>query len=167
VILQTIEGTRLSRVLPAWKSETVAVIASGASLTLGDVHGVQRAGLPTIAVNSSFLWADFAEVLYAADSHFWRWMFQGIDYPKIGMDAAEVRRRFGAFRGEKCTIQSSGGNVADTGVHMLKNKEGMGLSLDPETLVSGRNGGFQALNLAVLAGAKKIILLGLRWRTTG
>jgi hypothetical protein len=76
------------------------------------------------------------------------------------MDAAEVRRRFGAFRGEKCTIQSSGGNVADTGVHMLKNKEGMGLSLDPETLVSGRNSGFQALNLAVLAGAKKIILLG-------
>jgi hypothetical protein len=117
-------------------------------------------GIRTIAVNSSFLWADFADVLYAADSHWWRWMHDGIDYPKIGVNAEEVRRRYAAFRGQRCTIQSSGGNVADESVHMLKNKGDKGLSLDPEALVTGRNSGFQAMNLAVLAGAKRIVLLG-------
>jgi hypothetical protein len=97
VILERIEGSRFSRVLPEWNGETVAVIASGASLSLGDVCRVQLAGIRTIAVNSSFLWAHFADVLYAADSHWWRWMHDGIDYPKIGVNAEEVRRRYAAF----------------------------------------------------------------------
>ena len=37
---------------------------------------------------------------------------------------------------------------------------GTGLSLDPDKLVTGHNSGFQALNLAVLAGARRILLLG-------
>lgn len=49
-------------------------------------------------------------------------------------------------------------------MHLLRNKNypqnGTGLSLDPEYLVTGSNSGYQALNLAVLAGAKKIILIG-------
>jgi hypothetical protein len=36
----------------------------------------------------------------------------------------------------------------------------MGLSTDSRALVTGRNSGFQALNLAVLAGARRILLLG-------
>lgn len=55
-------------------------------------------------------------------------------------------------------------NVEDGNVHLLRNKNfplnGNGLSLDPEYLVTGRNSGYQAINLAVLAGAKMIILLG-------
>jgi hypothetical protein len=49
-------------------------------------------------------------------------------------------------------------------VHLLRNKHfpnnGTGLSLDPECLVTGHNSGYQAINLAVLAGAKTVILLG-------
>lgn len=49
-------------------------------------------------------------------------------------------------------------------MHLLRNKHypnnGTGLSLDPEFLVTGSNSGFQALNLAVLAGAATVILLG-------
>ena len=49
-------------------------------------------------------------------------------------------------------------------MHLLRNKNyphnGTGLSLDPEYLVTGSNSGYQALNLAVLAGAKTIILIG-------
>ncbi|MFA6204493.1 MAG: hypothetical protein WC710_15045 [Gallionella sp.] len=55
-------------------------------------------------------------------------------------------------------------NVEDGNVHLLRNKNfpqnGTGLSLDPEYLVTGHNSGYQAINLAVLSGAKKIILLG-------
>jgi hypothetical protein len=54
--------------------------------------------------------------------------------------------------------------VDDPQVHILRNAnegtKGPTLSLDPEYLATGCNSGFQALNLAVLAGAKKIILLG-------
>jgi hypothetical protein len=55
-------------------------------------------------------------------------------------------------------------NIEDGAVHLLRNKNypqnGTGLSLDPEYLVTGHNSGYQAINLAVLAGVKKIILLG-------
>lgn len=55
-------------------------------------------------------------------------------------------------------------NVEDGAVHLLRNKDfpghGNGLSLDPEYLVTGRNSGYQAINLAVLAGVKTILLLG-------
>jgi hypothetical protein len=55
-------------------------------------------------------------------------------------------------------------NIEDGNVHLLRNKNfpqnGTGLSLDPQYLVTGHNSGYQALNLAVLSGAKKIILLG-------
>lgn len=54
--------------------------------------------------------------------------------------------------------------VEDSAVHILRNKNfpahGTGLSLDPEYLVTGSHSGWQALNVAVLAGAKRIILLG-------
>lgn len=49
-------------------------------------------------------------------------------------------------------------------MHLLRNRNfphnGTGLSLDSEYLVTGSNSGYQALNLAVLAGASKIILIG-------
>lgn len=55
-------------------------------------------------------------------------------------------------------------NIEDGAVHLLRNKHfphnGTGLSLDPEYLVTGSNSGFQALNLAILAGAKEVILIG-------
>lgn len=54
-------------------------------------------------------------------------------------------------------------------MHLLRNKHfpnnGTGLSLDPEYLVTGHNSGYQAINLAVLAGAETIILLGYDGRT--
>lgn len=72
--------------------------------------------------------------------------------------------RWAAFSGQKCSIENSGGAAIDAGVHVLKNANGnghgFGLSRDPRALVTGRNSGFQALNLAILAGAKRIILLG-------
>jgi hypothetical protein len=74
------------------------------------------------------------------------------------------RPEFQAFAGEKCSIQSTGMMVDDGAVHILRNKNfpsnGTGLSLDSEYLVTGSHGGWQALNVAVLAGAKTVLLLG-------
>ena len=54
--------------------------------------------------------------------------------------------------------------VDDGAVHILRNKNfpshGTGLSLDGEYLVTGSYSGWQALNVGVLTGAKRILLLG-------
>ena len=69
-----------------------------------------------------------------------------------------------AFAGEKCSIQNSGANVADPSVHLIRNRDfpshGGGLSMDPGYLATGGHSGYQALNLAILAGAKTLLLLG-------
>lgn len=58
----------------------------------------------------------------------------------------------------------TGARIGDPDVHVLRNAGSGGekcpLSEDPAALVTGMNGGFQALNLAVLAGAARIVLLG-------
>lgn len=43
---------------------------------------------------------------------------------------------------------------------MLRNGGETGISNDPTALRVGRNSGYQAVNLAVLAGARKVVLLG-------
>lgn len=169
MILRRNKNDQFSTVSPEWAAETAIIFGGGPSLTLEQVAQVRvahRAGkVRAIAVNDSFLWAEFADVLYAADSQWWLWTAKGTAKPMIGLTVDETRERYEAFAGQRCSIERSGSNVTDDSVHMLRNKDfpyhGVGLSLDPGKLVTARNGGFQALNLAILAGAKTIILLGI------
>lgn len=117
-----------------------------------------------VVVNDAYLLAPWADVHYAADAKWHRWHTQGIEKPLIGLSAAEVRERWAAFAGERCSIQSSAPHV-DERVHLLRNKhfplvQDGEISTDPLLLTTGRNSGFQALNLAILAGARRILLLG-------
>lgn len=64
-----------------WSGKTVAVISSGPSLAPEDCQAVERAGLPTIAVNSSWKLARFCEVIYAGDSAWWEAYGAEIDIP--------------------------------------------------------------------------------------
>lgn len=168
MILRRIEGERFSEVLPLWRGLTAVILGGGPSLTPEQFEAVRRARetslIRVVAVNASYLAAPWADVIYAADSHFFGWQEQGIPYTGLGLSAREVRFRWVTFAGQKCTIQNSGANVKDEAVHMMRNRDhpsmGYGLSMDPRFLVTGKNSGFQSLNLAVLAGAKKVILLG-------
>nr|WP_298117429.1 hypothetical protein [uncultured Pseudomonas sp.] len=55
-----------------WQGLTAACIASGPSLTASDCALIASAGLPTIAVNSSWRLARFAAVIYAGDPAWWQ-----------------------------------------------------------------------------------------------
>jgi len=103
-------------------------------------------------------------VCYFADSEWWRWQTEGRPKVRLGLDAVQVRERFENFLGQKCSIMFSGMNIGDDAVHIMQNmhgeQHGVGLSLDRTKLVTGRNSGFQAINLAILAGASTILLLG-------
>lgn len=54
----------------------------------------------------------------------------------------------------------TGMEIDDAAVHVLRNAGQQGLSLEPNALATGQNGGYQAINFAVLAGAQRIVLLG-------
>lgn len=84
--------------------------------------------------------------MYFADGRWWQWHKDRPDYQ--------------AFSGQRCTIESTGMTAEDAGVHMLRNLGQDGLSTDPGGLRTGQHGGYQAINIAVLAGAARIVLLG-------
>jgi hypothetical protein len=94
--------------------------------------------------------APFADVLYACD---WRWWHEYI---------GAVRARFG---GELWTCSDQARD--QFGCYWIRGAHGDGLHTDPDTILHGMNSGHQAVNLAVVFGARRILLLGYDLQRTG
>jgi hypothetical protein len=153
--LSRLPDSRFSEVMRAWEGGLCVLLGGGPSLTREQVAQVRIAHhARCIAINNSYRLAPWADVCYFADAAWW----------KVHKEDQE----FIDFAGQKCSIQDSMTKIDDDAVHILKNRDfphhGSGLSLDSTAIVTGRNSAYQALNLAVLAGAKIIILLGIDGR---
>lgn len=127
-----------------WPGETFVVIGSGPSLTPEDVAAV-RGRARAIAVNSSYLLAPWADVLYSCDAKWWRW-HQGVP----------------TFAGLKYSLDPAAAQWP--GVQVLENTGLLGLECAPSGLRTGCNSGYQSVNLAVHLGAARILLLGFDQR---
>lgn len=133
---------------------TVAVFASGPSLTREDCDKCEAAGFYRIAVNDAFKLAPTSDMLYAADAKWWN--FHRDEALKFG--------------GLKVTVDES---VVYHHVMQLgwRKKEPSGPTLgysdDPAVICTGGNSGYQAVHIAALGGAKRIILLGFDMRSKG
>lgn len=103
---------------------------------------------------------------YFADARWWQWHTDGIAkrWPWISFTKEQVREAFRTFAGEKVTIQNTGMMVTDPEVFMLHNYGGDGISELSNGIKTGSNSGYQAINVAVLAGAKRVLLLGYDMR---
>lgn len=141
-----------------WPMGTTAVVcASGPSLTPEDASRVaaaraRRPDLKTVAVSDAFRLIPEPDVLYAADGAWWaahpdaadldceRWT-QGAQ-TGLSSPAAE---QWAALRPKLNVIVSERSDVP---------------SFNPAKISQGSNSGFQAVNLAVLMGATRIILVG-------
>lgn len=123
-----------------WPDSTVACLGTGPSLTQADVDAV-RGKAKVIAINNAHTLAPWAEVLYACDYKWWHW-----------------HKGAPEFRGMKFSIDER--SRAFPGVQILRKSGQDGLELDPGALKTGSNSGFQAINLAVHFGAKRVVLLG-------
>lgn len=126
-----------------WCGETVFILASGPSLTMEQCEAVRGKGR-VIAINTTFRLAPWADVLYACDSEWW----------------AEYYEEAKACTGQLWT--QSVGHVKRDGLNVVQARRSPGLSKD-QTIHLGNgpsNSGYQAIGLAHLAGAKRIILLG-------
>jgi hypothetical protein len=139
----------LDTVPRSFEGQPVVCIGTGPSLTKDDVASLQGQA-KVIAINDAYAWAPWADVLYAADAAWW-----------------QTHKAALAFAGEKYTVVSPA-KIADgvkfPGVKRLRHAGYRGLSLQPDRLclglAGGCNSGYQAINLAVLMGASKILLLG-------
>lgn len=149
---------RFSSVERKWSGEPVVIIGGGPSVTREAVDAV-RGKARVIAINNSYLLAPWADVLYFADSVWWEWHSKGV--ATAGLSKEEVAQRFAEFKGQKVSIFGTGMRISDPRVHMMRvSNQRRGLSKNPRELVTGGNSGYQSINLAWLAGADPILLLG-------
>lgn len=137
-----------------WPGATVAIFGGGPSITAAQVDACR--GLPSIAVNDAYLLAPWAQLLYFADERWWRWHRE--------------RPEFQAFSGLKVSIEQAKFTVDAPDVLILRNLSDGDrnvISDDPSGVATGRASGYQAINIAYLAGATKIVLLGFDARFDG
>lgn len=122
---------------------TIAIcIASGTSLRPEDVDYCRGKG-KVYVVNNGYLLAPWADVLYACDGAWW------------DLHIKNVRK---IFKGELWTIDHRAST--EYRINAIGVLNSAVFSNHPDAIVTGCNSGFQALNLAVIQGARKVILLG-------
>lgn len=125
-----------------WPGSTVAILAGGPSLTQADVDFC-RGRARVIAIKDAIQLAPWADVLYACDAKWWRHYAKGL-----------------TFTGPRYSLETE----SEPWASVLRNTGEMGLEIDPTGLRTGRNSGYQAINLAVHLGATRIVLLGYDMR---
>ena len=119
---------------------TVVCLGGGPSLTREDVEWC-RGKATVIAINDAYKLAPWADVLYACDAKWWKW-----------------HRGVPEFSGLKYALEADAGQWPN--VQVLENTGEHGIETQPTGLRTGRNGGYQAINLAVHLGATRVLLLG-------
>ena len=130
-----------------WSDDEVAVlVASGPSLTQDDVDYC-RGKARILVVNDCYKLASWADALYACDPAWWT-LHKGAE----------------SFEGQRWTQSEKAAEMWN--LNWIAGNHSPGLSLDDELIHFGHNSGYQALNLAVLFGVKKILLLGYDMQRT-
>lgn len=120
---------------------TVVCFASGPSLTAEDVEYCRGKVDGAIAINTTYQLVPWASCIYAADWIWWSW-HKGVP----------------GFTGLKYTLDRQA--VRWPGVQLLQKTGTDGLEHKPNGLRTGRNSGYQAINVAYHMGAKRVILIG-------
>lgn len=127
-----------------WRGRTVALVASGPSARRADAEKL-KGRMPVFAVKQGVDLCPWADVVYGCDGHWWRY--------RLGLPQ---------FKGLK--LRWADNNCPDyPDVHGFTIKDNTldRLLLDePGVIGSGRNSGFQALNIALQFGARRILLVG-------
>lgn len=125
-------------------NSTIAIFAGGPSLTQEAVNKCQH--LISIAINDSYLLAPWATYHYFCDKQWWSWHH---DKPQ-----------YRAYQGIRITAEPAVSAAWPPDAYRVRGAQASGISTDPEVVNYGKNSGYQALNVAVLMGARRIILLG-------
>ena len=141
-------------IAPEWKGKTAAILGGGPSLTQEQCDKVRAARLRVIAVNNAYQLAPWAEFLYFCDAMWFTWH--------------KPEKLFRNFSGRKITLENTALAADEPGLLSVKN-----FQLEPGMcklnwgVHTGANSGYQALNIALHLGVKKVVLLGFDMRVVG
>ena len=132
-----------------WPESTFVIVAGGPSVTPAQVdcccNRQDRGSLVrVIAVNDAYRIAPWADVLYFCDDKWWQWH----------------AKKLADWRGLIVRLAGGQHDFGDARIKVLKNMDKAGLCPFRDGLHNGSNSGYQAINLAVHLGAKRILLLG-------
>lgn len=133
---------------PGWIGRTAVVLASGPSLSTEQLLAVNRArtdGVRAVAVNNTAALATWADIVYFGD------------YLALRQYLPDVKP---ATSGEWWTASQAGAQRWQLHLAKSSGKPGLGT----ERVHLNGNSGFQAINLATLFGATKVVLLGFDMR---
>lgn len=125
-----------------WPGATIVCIGAGPSLTSEDVSAC-RGRARVIAIKDAIRLAPWADVLYGAGADSGQW------WSRNGPTLAW-------FPGARFSLDPK----AAAWSTVLKNTGFSGLETQPTGLRTGKNSGYQAINLAYHLGARRIVLLG-------
>lgn len=141
-------GTPLWNVPPMWEGETVYVLGGGPSLTRFEVAKLDPSLV--LAINNAWELIPECKVLYFADRRWYDWN----------------KDKLAKFQGEhmvtRCNIPIRDGGPRVGEIKRMK-RSNLPLSHDPSE-VSGWDSGSNSVNIAFLAGAKQVVLLGFDMR---
>jgi len=135
-----------------WNGETVAVIASGPSAQEQDARRLKLACGAVLCVNNALTLCPEADAIYACDHQWWE-NNKSIHLPFEGLKFTYSEPA--AKKYAVCQVPSEDGK--GIGVYAMRKGGWSG---------RGGNGGFQAMNIAYLLGAKRIILYGYDMQRT-
>jgi hypothetical protein len=132
---------------PNWEGKTAAIIASGPSTKTIPLDLLKDRSVHSIVINTSVRLAPWAEVLYACDGKWWR-----------------LNNGIRGFTGLKVTQDTDAVDLYPE-IKLIKViRHSDELILKHGYVGGGANSGFQALNLVVQWGAKRILLIGYDMR---
>ena len=156
---------------PEWKGETVAILGGGPSLTQDQLVAC-RGRCRVIAINNAYWLAPWADILYFCDEVWWIWHHGGVELRQKGAIATPVRhagyQQYREFEGIKAALANARTHVNEPAVRVLQNYgDCPGLCPLPDGVYTGRNSGYQAVQLAVHLGAARLLLLGFDMRAVG
>jgi hypothetical protein len=134
---------------PDWAGQTAIVVGGGPSAADADLGGVAGRAR-CIVINEGYRLAPWADALYAADAHWW-----------------ERQRGCREFRGMRIS-QSDQAAKMYPGIQQVSLRRVSCFIMEPHGVVSagsdefgvGANSGFQAINLAIQFGTRRIVLVG-------
>lgn len=138
-----------------WHASTIVCIGGGPSLTPAQVEACKDrldergVRVRVIAINNAYKLAPWADILYFCDCKWWGWH----------------RKHLGTWKGMIVRLQGGGHDFGDPRIKVLRNenedgKHHGGLADRRDALRPGKNSGYQAINLAVHLGARRIVLIG-------
>lgn len=136
-----------------WEGMTAVIIGGGPSIrALGHDRIIPRleGRYPVIAINNAYMMAPWADVLYWADNYWlcdnWQTIHQHVGWWKISRQEPKLR-----------DVSATPRWLPEIKLITCRPMSGISFS---QSIIFGRNGGHNAINLAVLFGASRIVLMG-------